>query len=253
LLGKRLVTASGMRMRQGGAGGRVGRRDAGGSGRARAAAPGELAGARDVQIGNIFRNMRLSMKASRDMISRRLATSPSTIDDFEAGAIAALPHWKETSRIVRGYCELLRVDPEPILWRIRSHLEVAPQHTKLHAPGPERFAPVRTSGQPPASAAAQTPTASSQESVLRRRRRARRLLAFTAPIALAAGIVYLAMTASKVVYAPLQMLPAQVALPLRAGLDYLVMLAAPRHDGLLWIEVSDPRSRKGDKLLTPAR
>ncbi|MGK3908228.1 hypothetical protein ABI084_15360, partial [Enterococcus faecium] len=27
----------------------------------------------------------------------------------------------KTARIVRGYCELLKLDPEPILWRIRSH------------------------------------------------------------------------------------------------------------------------------------
>ena len=125
VVGKRLVNASGMRMRQGTADGRVVQRDARGPGRVRNGGIGESAGARDVQIGNIFRNMRLSMKASREMISRRLATSPSTIDDFEAGAIGALPHWKETTRTVRGYCELLRVDPEPILWRIRSHLEAA--------------------------------------------------------------------------------------------------------------------------------
>jgi cytoskeletal protein RodZ len=208
---------------------------------------------RDVQIGHIFRNMRLSMRASRDMISRRLATSPSTIDDFEAGAIAALPHWKETTRIVRGYCELLRVDPEPILWRIRSHLDAAAHHTKPRAPAPERFAPVRVAVTPPANAAPEIATVPSPQSMQRRRRRTRQLLAFTAPIVLMAALVYLAITASKVVYTPLQMLPGQIALPLRAGLDYLVMLAAPRRDGLLWIEVSDPRSRKGDKLLSPAR
>jgi hypothetical protein len=242
-----------MRMRQGTADGRVVQRDARGPGRVRNGGIGESAGARDVQIGNIFRNMRLSMKASREMISRRLATSPSTIDDFEAGAIGALPHWKETTRIVRGYCELLRVDPEPILWRIRSHLEAAALPVKPRVPAPERFAPARFSGPLPANATPETPTVPSQQSAHRRRRRTRRLLVVTAPIALAAALVYLAMTASKVVYTPLQMLPGQVALPLRAGLDYLVMLVAPRRDGLLWIEVSDPRSRKGDKLPNPAR
>src|SRR5882757_1705712 len=78
---------------------------------------------RDEELGQIFRTMRLTMKVSRETIARRLATSPSSIDNFEAGAVGALPHGKETDRIVRGYCELLRVDAEPILWRIRGHIQ----------------------------------------------------------------------------------------------------------------------------------
>ena len=70
--------------------------------------------------------MRRRMNVSRETIARRLATSRSTIEDFETGAVASLPHWKETERIVRGYCELLRLDPEPVLWRIRSQLDGCP-------------------------------------------------------------------------------------------------------------------------------
>ena len=66
---------------------------------------------RDEQLGQIFINMRRAMNVSRETIARRLATRAQTIDDFEAGAVTALPHWKETERIVRGYCELLRLDP----------------------------------------------------------------------------------------------------------------------------------------------
>src|SRR5262245_37372340 len=77
---------------------------------------------RDVQLGRIFHSMRVSMKVSRETIARRLAIPVATIDTFEAGAVAAFPHWRETERIVRTYCELLRLDPEPILWRIRSQL-----------------------------------------------------------------------------------------------------------------------------------
>ena len=101
---------------------------AGGSGayfpaHAHAGANGEPSSLRDEQLGQIFRNMRLTMKVSRETIARRLATSTASIDTFEAGAIGALPHGKETERIVRGYCELLRLDPEPILWRIRGHMQ----------------------------------------------------------------------------------------------------------------------------------
>src|SRR5262245_17621117 len=91
--------------------------------RMRVSAVSEPLPGRDEQRGQIFINMRRAMNAARDAIARRLATHSSTIDGFEAGAVNALPHWKETERIVRGYCELLRLDPQPILWRIRSHLD----------------------------------------------------------------------------------------------------------------------------------
>src|SRR4029078_7623488 len=76
----------------------------------------EPSAGRDVELVLIFVNMRRAMNVSRETIARRLATHTATIEDFEAGALTALPHWKETHRIVRGYCELLRIDPEPILW-----------------------------------------------------------------------------------------------------------------------------------------
>ena len=91
---------------------------------------GEPAAVRDDQIGLIFRNMRLAMKVPRETIARRLATSAATIDNLEAGAIAALPHWKETSRIIRAYCELLRMDCEPILWRMRELLQAPPTEVR---------------------------------------------------------------------------------------------------------------------------
>ena len=144
---------------------------------------GEPPTGRDEQIGQMFRNMRSAMGVSRETIARRLATSPSTIDNFEAGAIAALPHWKETARIVRSYCELLRMAPEPILRRIHDRLLViASQPRSADPPPPRVLRSVRTvRTEPPAPEAEPTrvrPT---------RRRRARTLFALSAPIALVAG------------------------------------------------------------------
>src|SRR5690242_19360840 len=115
-------------------------------------AGGEPSVGRDEQIGKIFRNMRTALKVPRDALARRLATSTAVIDSFEAGAIGALPHWKETERIVRSYCDLLRFDPEPVLWRLRSQLQAAantaraaPLTTARPRPSAARQAP----GQPP--------------------------------------------------------------------------------------------------------
>src|SRR5262245_55181397 len=85
------------------------------------AQPPPLAG-RDPQVGNVFRNMRAATRLTREAIARRLATTPATIEDLENGAVGALPHWRETVRIVRGYCELLRLDPAPLLWRLEQLL-----------------------------------------------------------------------------------------------------------------------------------
>jgi len=202
----------------------------------------------DEQLGKIFRNMRLSMKASREAIARRLTTSTTTLDNLEAGAIAALPHWKETVRIVRAYCELLRLDPEPILWRIRSQLQaLAANVTPAHQPSPHPAEAANASrGAPrPHSAARADPSGPGQH---RRRRRGRAMLALSAPIALAAVVVYLVQLAPRPVYRAAALLPSPIEIKVRAGLDYLMLLTAPRRDGLTWIEVDDPRTRKTDRL-----
>src|SRR5688572_18284882 len=69
---------------------------------------------RDPQLAHIFRNMRGAARMTREAVARRLSTTPGTIEDLENGAIAMLPPWPETVRIVRAYCEVLRLDPEPL-------------------------------------------------------------------------------------------------------------------------------------------
>jgi hypothetical protein len=208
-------------------------------------AVGEVAAGRDEQIGKIFRNMRTALKVPRDALARRLATSPAVIDSFEAGAIAALPHWKETERIVRSYCDLLRFDPEPVLWRLRSQFQLLANSAR---PAPHPPALPRT-GAPRAGIRGEpSRTVPLGARPPRRRRRARTLFVLSTPIVFAAGLVYLGQSASRPVYQAIALLPVPIAGPVRAGLDYLVGLTMPSRDGLTWIDVSDPRSRKADKL-----
>src|SRR5262245_51681462 len=87
--------------------------------------PPPSAPGRDPQIGHIFRNMRAAMRLPREAIARRLATTPAVIEDLEGGAVTLLPPWPETVRIVRSYCELLGLDPKPLLWRIEQILRGA--------------------------------------------------------------------------------------------------------------------------------
>lgn len=211
---------------------------------------GEPPAGRDEQIGQMFRNMRSAMRVSRETIARRLATSPATIDNFEAGTISALPHRKETARIVRGYCELLRMDPEPILRRIHDQLLVFASQARPASPPPPRVLQSMRSARTAPPAVAAEPA---RARPLRRRRRARALFALSAPIALLLGVAILAQMMPGSVYRAVGLLPGSIESPARAGLDYVVLLTASRRDGLRWIEVGDPRLRKADKLQTSTR
>jgi hypothetical protein len=82
------------------------------------------------------------------------------------------------------------------------------------------------------------------------RRRTRALFALSAPVALLAALVYVAHAAPRPVYRAIGLLPGPAGHAVRAVLDYVVLLTAPRREGLRWIEVSDPRLRKADKLVT---
>jgi hypothetical protein len=215
-------------------------------------APPEAVPGRDEQIAQIFTNMRLAMRVSRETVARRLATTTFIIDSFEAGSIGSLPHWKETTRIVRGYCEVLRLDPEPILWRLRSRLQAAaaspPTPGAALATPPEPASAASPASLPPP----RTPSSEAVRSPAppARRRGQQVLVGLAVPVlllAVAAGLVHLA---PRAVYRAAILLPDPIEGPLRSGIDYLTLLTAPHRDGLRWVDVGDPRLRKADKLPT---
>lgn len=213
--------------------------------------------AHDVQLGQIFTNMRLAMKVSRETIARRLATSTFIIEAFETGTVSNLPHWRETARIVRGYCDLLRLDPEPILWRIKSH---------YHASGLPLGLLAHDGTRPPGSHAqgadapavtvrsqAQTSRQGEARAERRRRRRRGRLLVLSAPVLLAGMLTLSAQRVPDPVYALVGLMPEAVRAPLTLAFNALVDTMAPVRDGLRWVELSDPQLRKSDKLQTSRR
>jgi hypothetical protein len=195
----------------------------------------------DPQIAHIFRNMRAATRLTREAIARRLATTPGVIEDLENGAVASLPNWRETVRIVRSYCELLRLDPEPLLWRIDQLLRggLTQEDTPARSPGPPplalRHAPRR-------------------EPVERERRGIfRRTLVLAVLPAIAGALAYLAIAMPAPIYRAIALLPDSLAGPARAGMDGFVLLSAARREGLRWIDIGDPQLRKVDKLPTKAR
>src|SRR5262249_26877391 len=130
---------------------------------------------------------------------------------------------------------------------LRSHLDAAAARSASAAS--TRFAPAR----PTLRRSHASPPSSRPLSGPARRRRGRRLLVFTAPLVFTAGLLYLTHAAPRLVYGLLNTPPAGFAEPVRGALDYLLVLTAPRRDGLRWIEIGDPRARKSGKLSSGVR
>jgi hypothetical protein len=194
----------------------------------------------DAQIGNIFRNMRAATRLSREAVARRLATTRTTVEDLEMGAVSSLPHWRETDRIVRSYCKLLRLDPEPLLWRIQRLLQAGGTRDNPPTHPPARLPALRKE-RPQARAPRQNGHG------------VRKVLILGGPPVVVALLFYWASMAPAPFYRAISLLPASWEGPARAGLDSFVLYCAPRQDGLRWIDVGNPRLRKVDKLQTTPR
>jgi hypothetical protein len=61
------------------------------------------------------------------------------------------------------------------------------------------------------------------------------------------------LTQTAVLEAAVAKLPPSVARMVRGAQNYVIVQFAPVRDGLRWIDVPDPRTRRSDKLRTTAR
>ncbi len=205
-----------------------------------------------LEVARFFQDLRQIFRLSREQAAQQLATGVDIIASLESGDVYALPPWPETCRIVRTYAGFARLDPRPVLHSIETLL-AQNRHAKASAPQSLR-APL---GQRATSALAALGDFRSKSLAVGsaawnwvtggRRRTGRALLAVAVPIAL---LVLLTQTA--VLKAAVSQLPEPVARMVRGAQDYVTLQLAPMHNGLRWIDVADPRTRRGDKL-QPAR
>lgn len=183
---------------------------------------------------------------------------------MELGRVQALPPWPETVRIISELGKLNRVDVRPILARIRDQVGPAglsqiPTSTaagrRSRLSGDPRS--VRAQGVRSPAVRVTTGDDAREKRKLRSRRRADRaakaVSVLTAPVVLVAGLLWIAQAQSAAMVAGLGMVPDPLARVARPFIDYLILRLAPERDGLRWIEVGDPRTRKSDKLRQVAR
>lgn len=226
----------------------------------------------DENLGALLRDMRLALRMTPGELALRLTTSADVIATLEEGRLRALPHWEETQRVVGGLCAIHRVDPRPILQRIieqtsPTHVGAPPERgpAVLQRTAPRTFSPThadrpseKTARRKPAPAkAAKPPKAPKPRKSWRVRGfgfgGGRVLMAVATPMVLIAGAVWTIQAQPRMLRDAISALPASISAPVLAGMDSLAVRLAPRRDGLRWIEVTDPSTRKADKLQVGSR
>ncbi len=221
----------------------------------------------DESLGSLIGDMRLALGMTPGELALRLGTTVDLIMTLEQGRLRALPHWEETQRIIAGLCSLHRVDPRPILQRIYeqtspTHLGAPPErapsalHRTADRTGGRTKVPAATAEPTPRRGAAKTAgrsPASKKQWRAPQRGRGRALMAVAGPMVLIAAAVWTVQAQPRALRDVIAVLPASISKPVLGGLDALAVSLSPRRDGLRWIEVADPSSRKADKLPVGAR
>lgn len=78
-------------------------------------------------------------------------------------------------------------------------------------------------------------------------------MAVAGPMVAIAAVVWTVQAQPRALRDAISVLPASISHPMLSGLDTLTIRLTPRRDGLRWIEVADPSSRKADKLPVASR
>jgi transcriptional regulator with XRE-family HTH domain len=220
-------------------------------------------------IGNLFLDLRRALHLSLPEAAGRLGTRIDVIEALEHGHVRRLPPWPETARIVTEYTRVAGIDSRPVLEVIRRELideartlDLAPDA----AQSPGRVQPVlrrMTSAARSAAGAVRRASRATATRASPRRTLARLFSALAGlprPSARTLGLMVTVPLALMVSFgdagtlrSTASALPEPLAGLARRVDDFILRRMAPVREGLVWIDVADPRSRKADKLQTARR
>lgn len=243
-----------------------------------------MTGIDGADFGRLFRDLRRALEISPHTLAAHVGTTVDVIGALEASDVMRLPLWPETFRVVTQVTQLVGVDPAPVLTVIYREMQAhAASFSQLHrthavqyvagVDGHIRGEPVLQGAQPrdlrpgirervakrSFVGLARGLSAFSLERagrVLVRVRDlwatgrdqfgldAKRLSAVGALLLIVLGIF----AQGSALQASLATLNPPLASLMRSAQDYLLMRAAPVREGLRWIEVDDPRSRRTNRL-----
>ncbi len=200
----------------------------------------------------LLRAIRVAQGLAEAAMAARLGTTLPVVIALEKGDLAGLPDWAETRRIVDLWVAGAGLDPRPALASLALALDglgptracSASDHQKPSDGGGRsaiammrKEAPTNPVGAPPARSAFRLAFALPPSPVMR----------WSAILLIAAAIGTTA-TQTTVVAGAISKLPAPAERAVRSISDYFAVRFAPVYEGHRWIDVDDPRSRRGDKL-----
>jgi hypothetical protein len=209
------------------------------------------------EVARFFKDLRGALRLTPVQTAQALATRVDIIAALEMGQIGALPPWPETCRIVRTYAGFAGLDPRPILHSLEQLFVAAPRAPGPMPRGPRRnlmpnftkqgapiMAAIGGGGRRAAEAARNVRAAVNDHAG----RPGMALFTVTMGIAL-----ILLITQTTVLEAAVSQLPPSMKRFVRGAQNYVIVRFAPVRDGLRWIDVTDPRTRRTDKLQSTAQ
>jgi len=213
------------------------------------------------QTASFFIKLRQYLGLTREQAAAHLQTYPFVIAALETGNFADLPPWPHTRRIVWDYAALARIDPTPALHCLELCLEETAQAALRSANTPSqpsvRPNQIATLTQQSADDideihddAGSDQDDTPQPSLIQRlsacmpsTRLALRISAVMILLSVA-GLF----TQGWVAQAAMTNLPAPVGSLIREAREAVLLRTSAKFEGMIWIDVADPRSRRADKL-----
>ena len=198
----------------------------------------------DVQTWVFFAQLRQYLGLSHGAIAERLQTTASVIVALETGLLADLPPWLETRQVVMRYAALAGIDPAPILHCLSQRFNASADAQANE--GVARTTITRDGDDERLASKQNIPVISMPWM-------SRRFPIFrTAIVGVGFAILGLG-TQSSAIEAAMTKLPAPFAKAMRKAQDAVLIRVSAKFEGMAWINVENPRSRRSDKLPTVRR
>lgn len=202
------------------------------------------------QVALFFQDLRKFLGITQQEAAAQLLTHVQVIDALENGDVRYLPPWPETTRIVLRYTAWARIDGQPILGALAAlkngavpRRPLPDRNAAAYAHMQQSVVRLRQAGVVLVEGARRLP----QEAINQARERpARTFYAVSLPLC-----IVLMMLNTSVLQGAISVVSAPVAKVATGLRETLAVQFAPVREGLRWIEVDDPRSRRSDKM-TPA-
>ena len=201
---------------------------------ARAAAAGAVSKTADPQsyrpTAIFFLQLRQYLGLTPVQVAAHLKTHPEVIAALETGTLSRLPSWPQTHQLVWAYAAMASIDPTPALHSLQFHfvaVTAGESTPEPQAAPPARMVAIRkflTSWMP-------------------RRWPIWRIAAVGVALMIA-GLG----TQSSMVEAAMTNLPAPLGGAVRYAKDAILFKTSRKFEGMTWIDVDNPRTRRADKL-----